>query len=200
MREVVKTETLVLLYPHEIVTTWDELRLKLCALASGDEHRLGGWFGALTRRVKHLRSRANRAYLIVHRDEDGEVSPLSPRFPCYPGDAVIDSKVVVDAKGAWLTRHPDPNAILDLITGSSLIMAGFHFVDCVPEFAGAAAQRGKTVMIAPLATDLHYLRCKLLTRKIPLPDDVPLLVDLQDFEGILNQYRRWSETEEEVAG
>ena len=165
---------LVLMFPHQCITEWEEGQLlEIQPHYEFPRNRLERLFGEYARIIARLRRRGMAITALLHRGESGDYSPLSVRFALNDNDQMMDSGIIADEKGRWLDkqRYPEWKNLLNQIPDGKLLVGGFHYDDCVQKFVRAVQVEGRTVRLSPRFTDRWYLYCRsrIIGEEYPFP-------------------------------
>lgn len=134
--------------------------------------------GLLPRLVDELRRICDKSYAVIAKG-DGPKSEILPDFGIFDHHLVSGVFLMEDGR-TWANQgHKiDWATMASSISEQHVIVAGFHYDDCVKKFASATMALGKYTLLCPWVSD--YFHTSIATTrclKVAMPFDVPLLCE-----------------------
>jgi len=167
------SKTLVLLFPHKVVT--DALDSSVSYPKLSTKRRMVGIHTqAVIELVESLRRISDHLYLVANKNPDGQIAEMSPWFGDISDFEVIDTGICTDSE-EWIEPFTPPDFALYVsqMFGDVFYLGGFHLDNCVSKTAMAAENGGKDVFICPLLTDIGLYITEQNLRNTPLPNLQP---------------------------
>lgn len=128
--------------------------------------------------VEELRRICGQSYAVVAKGE-GPNSGIHPYFGTF--DYQLSSEVSLLEDGRTWTDQDfevDWSSLSGKVSERHIIVAGFHFDDCVAKFAQAAAALGKYALLCPWVSNYFYATIATCRSFGTMPPyDIPLLCE-----------------------
>lgn len=160
-------------------------RPQLAAIAQGYLE----FTGLLPRVANELRCICDKSYAVV-AEGDNPKSEILPDFGAFDHHLVSGVSLMEDGR-TWANQgyEIDWAAMASSVGEQHVVVAGFHFDDCVKKFANATMALGKYTLLCPWVSD--YFHTSIATTRslnVLMPFDVPLLCE----PGFPDAKSRWA--------
>lgn len=185
-----KPEAIVILFPY-VRCAWREEDMACMAqhYDFGPENLIR-LLAEMTTIAQRLRQEIGKTYLVLWEND----TELTARFGEHDGAIRISSEAMVDEVGGRWIKKPKFIHIVSQIKEQTILVAGFHYEDCVSKFIRAAKRTGKKVLLSPALTDLRYHAIQSEILGVEMPYELPEFIDPEEFERLRKEaIRRFRE-------